>query len=348
MLDALPIAQTNAAALHQACGANPGWACRLTYDGTGSQNAADIAGVLVDKVLAIFLILVVAWVAHRLARRVIKRVLRGLADGRVGARIRAHTPASMLETGELTGRSEKRVEALAAALGSVASAVIWAIAFVYVINRLGISFAPLLAGAGILGVVIGFGAQPLVTDITNGVFILIEDQFGVGDIINLDPSGTGAAPSGTVESVGLRSTSLRSVDGTMWHVPNSLIRPAGNMSQGWARSLVDIEVASDTDIPRAREVIKRQADALWHAESAVVLDEPAVWGVETLSAAGITIRLVIKTKPAEQWRLNRALRERLKVALESEGIALAAPQQTVWVHNGAPNGGGPPPDATSR
>ena len=144
----------------------------------------------------------------------------------------------------------------------------------------------------------------------------MEDQFGVGDIVDLETGVTGV-----VEAVSLRTTRLRSVDGTVWHMPNGEIRRVGNMSQHWSRALLDVEVAYDTDIPHAREVIKRVADELWH-ESEHVLEEPDLWGVEDLGMNGIKIRLVVKTTPSEQWAVSRTLRERLKAAFDAERIEI--------------------------
>ena len=135
--------------------------------------------------------------------------------------------------------------------------------------------------------------------------------------------------SGVVEAVSLRTTRLRSVDGTVWHVPNGEIRRVGNMSQHWSRALHAIEVAYATDLTRAQQVINDVAHAVWH-EDKHVLEEPEVWGVEALGAHGIVIRLVVKTTPSEQYRVSRLLRERLKVAFDEEGIEIPFPQQTIW------------------
>ena len=191
------------------------------------------------------------------------------------------------------------------------------------LGEVGIDLGPLLAGAGVLGVAIGFGSQSLVRDFLSGTFILVEDQFGVGDIVDVGEA------SGTVEAVSLRTTRLRAIDGTVWHVPNGEIRRVGNMSQHWSRALLDIEVAYDTVVEHARSVIKRVADAVW-AEDDGVLEEPELWGVEQLGANGVMLRLVVKTTPSQQWRVSRELRERIKVAFDEEGIEIPFPQQTVW------------------
>jgi small-conductance mechanosensitive channel len=220
-------------------------------------------------------------------------------------------------------RAEQRIDALSSVLRSVLSFVIWLTALLMCLGEVGIDLGPLIAGAGVLGVAIGFGSQSLVRDFLSGAFILVEDQFGVGDIVDVGEA------SGTVEAVSLRTTRLRAIDGTVWHVPNGEIRRVGNMSQHWSRALLDIEVAYDTVVEHARAVIKRVADAVWDGDDGV-LEEPEPWGVEQLGANGVMLRLVVKTTPSQQWRVSRELRERIKVAFDDEGIEIPFPQQTVW------------------
>jgi small-conductance mechanosensitive channel len=285
------------------------------------------AQLLADKALTILLIVVGALIVNRLVRRAVKRMLRTLQNGglqeRLGA-VRRATPDALLETGQMSLRAEQRIEALASVLRSVASFTIMAVAGVMILGELGVELGPLIAGAGIIGVALGFGSQSLVRDFLSGIFILVEDQFGIGDIVNLD--GT---TSGVVEAVSLRTTRLRAVDGTVWHVPNGEIRRVGNMSQHWSRALLDIEVAYATDLARAKEVIRAVAHAVWD-EDKHVLEEPEVWGVEELGAHGVVIRLVVKTTPSEQYRVSRTLRERLKGVFDAEGIEIPFPQQTIW------------------
>jgi small-conductance mechanosensitive channel len=283
---------------------------------------------LLGSPLAIVAIVIGALVANRLARRTLKRALRGLHSGGVRERlsaVRRRTPDALLETEEISIRATQRIEALASVLRSVVSFVVWLVAGLLVLGELGFDLAPLLAGAGILGVAIGFGSQSLVKDFLSGFFILVEDQFGVGDIVDLEPG-----ISGTVEAVSLRTTRLRSVDGTVWHVPNGEIRRVGNMSQHWSRALLDVDVAYDTDLALARTVIKRVADELW-SEGGDILEEPDLWGVEALGRHAVTLRLVVKTRPSRQWAVARELRERIKRAFDAEGIEIPFPQQTVWM-----------------
>jgi moderate conductance mechanosensitive channel len=293
----------------------------------GDKTPADAAPFLIGKALSIVLIVVVAVIVNRLARRAVKRTLRGLQAGGLQERlgtVRRATPDALLETGQISVRAEQRIEALSSVLRSMISATILLVASIMILGELGVELGPLIAGAGILGVALGFGSQSLVRDFLSGIFILVEDQFGIGDIVNLD--GT---TSGVVEAVSLRTTRLRSVDGTVWHVPNGEIRRVGNMSQHWSRALLDIEVAYATDLGRAKEVIAEVAHAVWD-EDKHVLEEPEVWGVEALGAHGIVIRLVVKTTPSEQYRVSRTLRERLKLAFDEEGIEIPFPQQTIW------------------
>src|SRR5262245_9049870 len=314
--------------LEQACGQDPGWVCRTVFERTGSEPAAVAADYLLGKSIAILLIVLAALLINRLARRAIKNGLRGLSHGGVRERLgafRRRTPAALLETGEVSLRATQRIEALATVLRSVISVVIGLIAVLMVLGELGVNLAPLLAGAGILGIAIGFGSQALVKDFLSGFFILVEDQFGVGDIVELEPG-----VSGTVEAVSLRTTRLRAVDGTVWHVPNGEIRRVGNMSQHWSRALLDVDVSYGTDLAHARRVIKRVADEVWR-ESRHVLEEPDLWGVEKLGPHSVTLRLVVKTTPSEQWQISRQIRERLKAEFDSEGIEIPFPQQTIWM-----------------
>jgi len=281
----------------------------------------------------IALIVIVAFVANRLSRRGVKRMLRGLHSGAVQERlgaVRRVTPEALLETADTSLRAEQRIEAIASVLRSILSFVIFGIATFMVLGELGIDLGPLIAGAGVIGVAIGFGSQALVRDFLSGMFILVEDQFGVGDIVDLD--GT---TQGTVEAVSLRTTRLRAVDGTVWHVPNGEIRRVGNTSQHWSRSLVDVDVAYDTDLDQAQDVIKAAADTLW-ARDKGILEEPEVWGVQELGQHAVKIRLVVKTTPSEQYRIGRELRRRIKDAFDAAGIEIPFPQQTVWHRQAQP------------
>jgi moderate conductance mechanosensitive channel len=254
------------------------------------------------------LILVVAWVANRLVRRAIGRMVASMRP-----------PSALARTGEIPSlRRVQRAETVGALLKSVASFSIWSLAGLMALGTLGLDLGPLIAGAGIVGVAVGFGSQNLVRDFISGIFMLMEDQYGVGDVVDAGPA------TGTVEGVGLRTTRLRDVSGTLWHIPNGEIRRVGNRSQGWARALVDVEVAYSTDLEAATRTIERVAHELYVDEqwAPKLLEQPEVWGVEELGPDGIRVRLVAKTRPLEQWNVARELRARLKVAFDQAGIAV--------------------------
>ena len=288
---------------------------------TDSHSLLDF---VVGAPLRIAVILVIAAIVNRLARRAVKRGLAKLGHGGLRERLGGGRPL-LADTDEITPRSAQRVQALSTVLRSVVSFVIWIVAGFMVLDQIGINLGPLLAGAGILGVAIGFGSQSLVKDFLAGIFILVEDQFGVGDTVDLGEA------VGVVEVVSLRTTRLRAVDGTVWHVPNGEIARVGNKSQHWSRALLDIQVAYTTDIEQARRVIKEVADAVWEENPETILEEPELWGVENLGAHGIDIRLVVKTRPSEQWNVSRRIRERIKSEFDERGIEIPFPQQTVWM-----------------
>jgi len=283
---------------------------------------SSVLNFLVDKPLAVLGIIVGAVVVGKFARRMVKLLVRRLGRRRAyrgPGVLRRHTPPSLLDTGEMAStRAVQRIEALAVALAGAATFVVWLVAILASVRVLGVRIEPLLTSAGLIGVALGFGAQSLIRDFLAGVFILVEDQFGVGDWVDL------GEVTGSVEAVTLRATRIRSVDGTVWHVPNGQIQRAGNMSQHWSRALLDIQIALDSDIDRARDAIKRVADEIWREDRAII-EEPEVWGVQGLGPAGITIRLVAKTKPLEQWRITRVMRERIKAEFDREGIEVPPP-----------------------
>jgi len=321
------LAVVSSARLESVCGSDPGFFCREVLARTGDDSLAEIADAVLGKSLKILAILIGALIVNRLVGRTVKRALRSLHSGAVRERlgaVRRRTPSALLETDVTSLRAEQRITALTSVLRSVASFTIFTVAGLLVLGEIGLNLAPFLAGAGIVGIALGFGAQSLVKDFISGLFILVEDQFGVGDIVDLEQQ-----TAGTVEGVSLRATRLRSVDGTVWHVPNGEIRRVGNKSQHWSRALLDVEVAYDTDIEHAKGVIKRVADELWEGRDDI-LEEPEVWGVEQLGPNSIVIRLVVKTRPSDQYRVSRELRQRLKEAFDAEGIEIPYAQQTVW------------------
>ncbi len=243
------------AGLTAACGDAPGIVCRLVYDATGKETMARVVEWIVAKPLKVLLVVAVAWLLVALLRRGIRRLVEGLVSQREeqAARRReeiAEAPAGRSapasarsrRLAEQAERGRQRAQALGTVLRSVVSVVIWSLAALIVLGEFGVNLGPLIAGAGIAGIALGFGAQSLVRDFLSGVFMLAEDQYGVGDVVDLGDA------AGTVEEIRLRTTRLRDGEGTVWFVPNGEIRRVANKSQRWARAVLDFEVAYDTDL----------------------------------------------------------------------------------------------------
>jgi len=312
------LADITARQLADACGSEPEAVCREILERTESRALARIGDVVLGAPLTIVLIGLGALIVSRLVGRLIDRGLRSVSSGLVRERVsavRRRTPGALLETPETSLRAEQRMSALTSILRSVAGFVILLLAGFMILSELGVDVAPLLAGAGVVGVALGFGSQSLVKDFLSGLFILAEDQFGVGDVVDID-----GQVSGTIEAVSLRTTRLRSADGTVWHVPNGAIVRVGNKSQHWARALLDIEVAAHTDIDHAEHVITRVAGTLF-GERQDILDEPEIRGVEKAGDEALVIRLLVKTLPSDREDVERELRRRLREELAREGIA---------------------------
>jgi small conductance mechanosensitive channel len=319
----MPILASISPAEASACGAKASAACLFVYRRTQNDVLARSADWLLTRPPKILLIVVLAYVASRVLSSAIRRFVEGVERSSVKRGLgQPGDAASLLATGPLGDRAHQRAETLAAVLRSLGRAVIWTVAGLTVLGEFDINLGPLLAGAGIVGVAVGFGAQTLVRDFLSGVFMLIEDQFGVGDVIDAGEA------SGVVEGVSLRTTRLRDVEGTVWHIPNGEIKRVGNKSQEWSRAVLDIQVAHGTDLRRAEEVIKEVADRVWRDErwSASVIEEPEVWGVQGMGATGITIRLVVKTRPGDQDRVLRALRSAISDAFREAGIQVPVVQ----------------------
>jgi small-conductance mechanosensitive channel len=224
--------------------------------------------------------------------------------------------AAQAETALVDERRKQRVQALGAILRSAASVTIFAIAGFVILGDLGINLAPLLASAGVVGVAIGFGAQSLVKDYLSGIFMLVEDQYGVGDVITIGDA------TGTVETVTLRVTRMRDVNGIVWHIRNGTIDTVGNESQGWARAVIDFPVPFAADLTAIRELLARTGAAMWNEPTwrAVMLEAPEVWGAQEISSSEVTMRMVVKTAPLRQWEVERELRARVKAALAQARI----------------------------
>lgn len=333
----LLLADVSAERMQQVCGTTPSDVCEWVLNQTDSRLLAKLADNVVEPFLSVVLIWVIALVVNRVARLVIKRIgrrLEGAAHSGSIDRLRGKTPEMLLNTGRVSMRSAARAQTTTGVLRSLSSLVIYSIAVLYSLEAVGVRVGPLIAGAGILGIALGFGTQSMVRDFIGGAFMLIEDQFGVGDVVEVAAVVDGSpGVVGVVEHVTMRTTDVRDERGTIWHIPNGEIRRVGNMSQGWARALLDVAVPYGTDLAEACELIEGVANEVVHSTrfKPEILSEPEIWGVQELGASAVSIRLVIKTRPGEQWPIMRELRKRLHERFTEVGLSMPFPQQTVWL-----------------
>lgn len=250
----------------------------------------------------------------------VRRVVRGVIAGMNG---KAAQASGLIANARVVQRSQT--------LGSVLSNFFtWTVVLVAlssILSELGVAVGALVAGAGILGAALGFGAQSLVRDLISGIFIVFEDQYGVGDSVDLGQA------TGVVESVGLRVTQVRDVSGVLWYVRNGEVVRVGNQSQGWSRVVLDIPIAYSAPIDKAREHILKAANSL-AADPAIakqLMGEPEVWGIELLTGEQVVLRLVQQVGPSHADDIARELRARIKVALDKNKIALANTKTPIHV-----------------
>jgi small conductance mechanosensitive channel len=271
-----------------------------------------IAGIIVGA-------LVLRWLVHRAIARVVTRATTTSLRDRFVERRRVDGDDSATEL--LRERRRQRAETIGSILRSCATAVIFGVAFVMVLSEVHIDIGPIIASAGVVGVALGFGAQSLVKDFLSGVFMILEDQYGVGDVVD-----TGSA-TGTVEEVGLRVTRLRDGQGVVWYVRNGEILRIGNQSQGWSTAIVDVSVAYDENLPAVQELIRSVAADLADDEEWAdqILEDPVVAGVESVTGTAMTIRVIVRCRPSEHLGVQRELRSRVKLAFDREGVRVPPP-----------------------
>ena len=293
---------------------------------SGAEVLAWLTGEPLYIIGLIAFAFVVRWLLHRLVDRVVRRAETGVLPARVWRD--GHPKEKSRSSSTTSARRALRARTMGTLLKSIISAVVFTVLVIMVLAELGYNIAPILAGAGVLGVAVGFGSQSLVKDFLSGVFMLVEDQYGVGDVVDL------GSATGTVEAVSLRVTRLRDVDGTVWYVRNGEILRVGNMSQNWARTVLDIPVDYSEDLVHVREVLTEVAHNLWIDDEyqKVIIEEPEVWGVQSLDADSVVVRVTLKTAPMEQWNVAREMRERVKARFDLEEIEIPRHQRIVYQH----------------
>ena len=290
----------------------PDWQTFLTWLGEFWTAWSKPLNVLAIIVVA----LVVRLVLHFVIRHVVNRVVNGVKKKQNVEDTQALQASPLAAV-----RIVQRTRTLGSVLSNIVTTAIVIVAVILAITAIDSSvtgaFALITAA---LGAGLGFGAQNIVKDMLNGLFMAVEDQLGVGDVVDLGPA------TGIVEAVGIRITQVRDVNGTLWFVRNGEILRVGNMSQGWARVIIDLAVPYEVDVDAVQErilatAIDMASNTKWHTR---ILEKPEIWGIESISAQAIVIRLVVKTRSSAKDDVARELRGRLKRALDEMGVKLPA------------------------
>lgn len=286
-----------------------------------TQRVTDTASALVDwltstgaRIGSIVIVGALTLIALRIVIRSVTDRIAGDTGGGGSSLLARVNPLA-------TARSAQRARTVGSVLRSTATIIVGTLVVLLVLDAIKINIAPFIASAGVVGVAVGFGAQSLVRDFLSGVFMLLEDQYGVGDVIDVS-AGTGTV--GTVESVGLRVTKIRDDAGTLWYVPNGTITRLGNKTQGWAKAVVEVSVDYFADLDEVRSLLT-QAAARVAADPVIgtyLQGTPTVTGIESVTFDTVTLRLTVTTAPAMQWDVARELRLAVRDALRGAGIPL--------------------------
>lgn len=268
----------------------------------------NLIGWLLAHGIKIVVILFAAYLINRIGKKVIERTIKRAVKLKDAV------------------AEEKRENTLIRIFSGALNVIVWLTAVMMILPEFGVDVGPLLAGAGILGVALGFGAQYMVRDFLAGFFIILENQYRVGDVVCFN--GT----CGSVEDVTLRKTVLRDFDGIQHHIPNGEIKKASNLTKGFSRINLAVGVAYKENLEKVIDVLNKTGEDLardprWKTS---IIKPPEVLGVDDFADSAIIIRILGETKPAKQWDATRELRKRIKIAFDKEGIEIPFPQISVW------------------
>ena len=297
------------------------------------DNVTDsISDIPWDVPLKVLLIVIIALVAQVIAVRSIKLAVTRATQR--ATRLRPSHLRTLHDTSELSKalleqRTVQRASAMGTLLRSAIIIVIWLIALMMILSSLGVDVGPLLASAGVLGVVIGFGAQTLVADYLAGISMTFEDQLGVGDVVDL------GVTTGVVEEVALRYTRVRDFMGVVWYVRNGQIQYVANQSQGWIFTMVDIPVPLGTDMDHLTQVINEAGQAMIsnHEFDNLIIDAPTAAGIEQMDGSQMVVRITAKAVPENQFAATRAVRAAMKQALDAAGIKIPVTTMRITENN---------------
>jgi len=268
---------------------------------------------LIFSTLRILLILVMAWIIMSIVRGALSRMERRLVE-------------SGKKQGDIPTEASKRAETIVRLLRQLVLIVVWVMALLVILNELGVSVAPILASAGVLGLAVGFGAQNLVRDVISGFFFILENQVRVGDVVVVN--GTG----GLVESINFRTLVLRDLEGKVHIFPNGTIDAVTNLTREWSAYVFDIGVAYKEDTDKVVDILKSvgqemKADAEFGPN---IIDEPEIFGVDKFDDSAVVIKGRIKTLPIKQWYVGREFLRRVKYAFDAEGVEIPFPHRTLY------------------
>jgi small conductance mechanosensitive channel len=293
-----------------------------------SRYVHDHSQWIIEKPIRILVIIVVAFLIRALLHRAITKAVRPVEVGAVPRILRPfkdrmENSAILEATGIVSARRNQRAATIGSVLKSIVSMLVLVTAALLILGELDLSLAPFIAGTSIVGVALGFGAQNVVKDFLSGMFMMLEDQYGVGDVIDFEKA------SGTVEAVGLRVTRLRDVNGTVWYVRNGEVVRVGNKSQGFAQVVLDVPIDASADVEAASAAMRAVAEEMRAEDewAGVFIGEPEVLGVESLTREETVIRLVARVRPLEQWRTARELRRRIRERLDGLNIRAQEPTE---------------------
>lgn len=269
------------------------------------------ADVVLPKLVQVAGVLLVIFLAYRLSRVVLNRIIAREVeeDDPIVKRLR-----------------QQRIHTVAGLLGNVLLVVFIIIGAITTLSTLGFPIGPILASVGVLGLAVSFGAQSLVKDVISGTFMLLEGQFGLGDVVRISDV------SGMVERITLRTTVLRDLHGAVHIIPNGEITRVTNLTKAWSRSVLDISVAYKEDVDRVIAVLKEEGELILQDPTwgELLLDPPEVLGIDNFADSGVVIRMVSKTLPLKQWEVGRELRRRIKKRFDAEGIEIPFPHVTFY------------------
>lgn len=268
---------------------------------------------IVFPVLRIALILGIAWLLTRAMKPLLERIEPIVVKAR--------------SIDEDEAEAQKRADTLTEIIWHIARVIVWTVVLLMILGQLGLQVAPLLAGVGIIGLAVGFGAQSLVKDIITGFFLMLENHYRVGDVVQL------AGVGGLVEDVNLRVTTLRDLQGRVHVVPNGQIETLTNFTKDWSRALIDIGVAYKEDVDEVMAVLKEIGEEMRQDPEFedIILEPLEMLGVEEFADSQVTLRFFIKTKPIKQWTVAREFRRRVKKVFDERGIEIPFPHQTLYM-----------------